>query len=216
MEYKSIIDISVRCMMHDSRVYAKIKQRIILLEYEPGEALREKELAREFGISRTPIREALIRLETEGLVRIDPNRGIYVTEVSFQDLKDVFEIRSFLIELAGRLAAARVTDEELDMMRAHIKRMEQEEDPKILMQLDSEFHDLLNKATKNKVLVKILEMLRNQVVRIWTFSRNGCYSLFAQEFQKLIEALEKKDEDRSAHILRNHAKRFIEDMKSQL
>lgn len=188
----------------------------MLLDYEPGQVLREKELMEEFSVSRTPIREALIRLEMEGLVRIIPNSGTYVTEVGFQKLKDVFEIRSFLVGLAGRLAAARFTDEELGMMKALVEKMKEQEEPRILMQLDSEFHDLINRATKNRVLAQMLEMLRNQAVRIWTFSKEGPYSLFAQDFEELLEALEKRDEVRSAQILEDHAKKFIENIKSQL
>jgi len=204
--------------MSENAIYTEIKKRIVLLDYEPGQLLREKDLIEEFGVSRTPVREALIRLEAEGLVRIFPNQGTIVSEVSFQQLKDVFEIRSFLVRLTGQLAAARITGDELDHMRALIDRMKAEKDPKALMRLDSELHDLINQATRNEVLVKILGMLRDQAVRIWTFSRSGddYYRAIPEEFEELRNALERRDEEESARILEKHTRRFIEHIRSQL
>ncbi|MGD8389098.1 MAG: GntR family transcriptional regulator [Desulfobacteraceae bacterium] len=204
--------------MAENSIYTEIKRRIVLLDYEPGQVLREKDLIEEFGVSRTPVRESLIRLEAEGLVRIFPNQGTIVSEVSFQQLKDVFEIRSFLVRLTGQLAAARITQKELDRLRGLIDRMKSEKDPKALMRIDSEVHDLVNQATKNDVLVKILGMLRDQAVRIWTFSRadDDYYGRLPEEFEELLKALEARDEDACAHILEKHTRRFIEHIRSQL
>jgi len=204
--------------MSETAIYTEIKRRIVLLDYEPGQVLREKNLIQEFGVSRTPVREALIRLEAEGLVRIFPNQGTIVSEVSFQQLKDVFEIRSFLVRLTGQLAAARITEEELERMRALIQEMNSAKDPKALMRIDSDLHDLINEATKNDVLVKILGMLRDQAVRIWTFSRasDDYYRGIPKEFEELLKALEQGDEEESACILERHTRRFIEHIRSQL
>jgi GntR family transcriptional regulator, rspAB operon transcriptional repressor len=204
--------------MNDNPIYRELKKRIVLLDFEPGQVLKEKELMEEFGVSRTPVREALIRLEAQGLVKIFPNLGTIVSEVSFQQLKDVFEIRSFLVKLTGSLAAARITEEELEEIRAHIARMRDEHDPKALMRLDLALHELLDRATRNEVLVKILGMLRDQAVRIWTFSRtdNDYYAGLAEEFEGLVEALEKRDGDACAQILERHTKGFIEHIRSQL
>ena len=86
--------------MSENSVYQQLKQQIILLEHPPGTMIREKELMKEFGVSRTPVREALLRLEVDGLVRIIPSIGTFVEDVSFQQLKEVFEVRSFLLKLA--------------------------------------------------------------------------------------------------------------------
>ncbi len=204
--------------MSGNPIYTELKKRIVLLDFEPGQVLKEKELIEEFGVSRTPVREALIRLETEGLVKIFPNLGTIVSEVSFQQLKDVFEIRSFLVGLTGQLAAARITREELEQVRAQIGRMKEEQDPKSLMRLDLELHDLINQATKNEVLVKILGMLRDQAVRIWAFSRSAddYYAHLAEEFEGLVEALEKRDGAACSEILERHTRGFIEHIRSQL
>ena len=204
---------------HDRRhVYAELKRRIVLIEYEPGAVLREKDLIEEFGVSRTPIREALIRLETDRLVRIIPNSGTIVTEVSFQNLKDVFEVRSYLIRLAGRLAAVRITDAEIAALREIVEAMIAERDPKGFMELDLRFHGQVNRATKNDVLAHMLETLRNQSVRIWAFSRemDDYYDQLADEHQALVEALAAHDEAESAELLEKHTKRFIEHIRQQL
>ncbi len=217
MQVNNPTNISVLNVM-ENPIYKEIKKRIVLLDYKPGQALREKDLIEEFGVSRTPVREALILLEAEGLVRIFPNQGTIVSDVSFQQLKDVFEIRSFLVRLTGHLAAARITREELDRLRALLDRMKAEQDPKALMRIDSEMHDLINQATKNEVLVKILGMLRDQAVRIWMFSSadDNYYGRLPEEFEELMKALEVRDEDECARILEKHTKRFIEHIRSQL
>jgi len=203
--------------MAESPIYTTIKERIVLLEYEPGAVLREKDLMEEFGVSRTPIREAFIRLEVDGLVRIMPNMGTFVADVSFQQLKDVFEIRSFLVRLSAQLAAARITEEELSEIRTRINKMKASDDPKTLMQLDGEIHDIINGATKNAMLVKILGMLHDQAVRIWTFSdeRNGYWHKLAGEFEGMAAALERGDEEASAELLERHTKRFTDHIRRQ-
>jgi len=200
-------------------VYLEIKRRIVFLDYKPGQFLYTKELMKEFGVSLTPIREALIYLEAEGLIHIIPNRGACVSEVSFQDLKDIFEVRLFLIGQSGRLAAQRITDEELTKMKKLLKKIKQEKERKLLIQLDSEFHDLVNQATKNGALAKTLERLLNQVARLWFFTReeNDTYSSqIPEDFEKLIKALENKNQSRSEQILRNHVIHFIDQVKMSL
>ncbi len=205
-------------MEHEQdRIYASLKERIVLLDYEPGQVLREKALIDEFGVSRTPVREALIRLECEGLVRIIPNSGTIVTEVGFQNLKDVFELRAHLVRLAARLAVARATEEDLAALEGLIAQMREAGDPKALMRLDSAFHDRFNRATRNEVLVRTLEMLRNQAVRIWTYSQQDAYyEDLSTEFGALLKALKARDEEETARILEDHTRRFIEHIRAQL
>jgi len=206
-------------MEEKNNIYNELKKRIVLLDYEPGQVLREKELIEEFGVSRTPVREALIRLEVEGLVRIFPNLGTIVSEVSFQQLKDIIEIRQYLVRLTGQLAAARCTREDLDEMRSLVAEMKnQHGNIKEMMRLDSSLHDLINQATKNDMLVKILGMLRDQAVRIWTFSPSDdqYFDKVALEFDELINALENRNEEESARLLEKHTRRFIEHVREQL
>ncbi len=204
--------------MINKEIYNELKKRIVYLDYLPKQVLNIKELAQEFGVSPMPIREALILLEAEKLVHIIPNHGIYVTEISFQELKELFEIRLFLLGLVGRLAAQRVTSEELDKMRELLQKIKETKDQKKLIQLDAEFHDLLNSSTKNHTLAEMLKILRHQIGRLWFFAKeNDTYAhQIPEDFTKLIQALEEKDQKQSEEILKKHALKFIEQIKNYL
>lgn len=204
--------------MVNKEIYSKLKKRIVYLDYKPKQVLNIKELAKEFGVSPMPIREVLILLETEKLVHIIPNNGIYVTDVSFQELKDVFEVRLFLIGLAGRLAAQRITAEELDKLKELNKKIKQEKNRNKLIQLDAEFHDLVNSSTKNQTLAETLKRLRNQIGRLWFFAKeHDSYSLqIPKDFEELIKAFEDRDQNKSEQTLRNHAIHFINQIKTNL
>ncbi len=204
--------------MVNKEIYKELKKRIVYLDYKPKQVLSIKELAKEFGVSPMPIREVLILLETEKLIHIIPNNGIYVTDVSFQELKDVFEVRLFLIGLVGRLAAQRITPEELNKLKELLKKIKQEKNRKILIRLDAEFHDLLNHYTKNETLAETLKTLRNRIGRLWFFAKeNDAYSQkIPEDFEELIIALENSDKNKSEQILKNHAIHFIEQIKMNL
>ncbi|MCG2820722.1 MAG: GntR family transcriptional regulator, partial [Candidatus Atribacteria bacterium] len=178
--------------MVNKEIYNELKKRIVYLDYKPKQVLSIKELAKEFGVSPIPIREVLILLESEKLVHIIPNNGIYVTDVSFQELKDVFEVRLFLIGLSGRLAAQRITPEELNKLKELLVKIQQEKNRRELILLDAEFHDLVNCSTKNQTLAETLKRLRNQIGRLWFFAKeNDAYSQkIPEDFEELIKALE--------------------------
>jgi len=204
--------------MVNKEIYKELKDRIVFLGYKPKQVLNIKDLAKEFGVSPMPIREVLILLETEKLVHIIPNNGIYVTDVSFQELKDVFEVRLFLISLAGKLSAQRVTIEELNKMKELLKKIQQEKNRKKLIQLDAEFHDLVNCSTKNQTLAETLKRLRNQIGRLWFFAKeNDAYSKkIPEDFEELIKALENKEQNKSEQIMKDHAIHFINQIKTSL
>ncbi len=204
--------------MKEKNLYQELKRQIILTEQKPGEVIREKEIMEEFGVSRTPVREALMRLEMDGLVRIIPNVGTFVEEVSFQQLKDVFEIRSYLIKMAGQLAAKRISKEKITSIRQRIEAMKSTRDTKTLLQLDGEIHKIINQATKNEVLIRMLSGLHDQAVRFWAFSgAEGSYwDDLEKEFEEITSALEQHNEDMAARLLEKHTNRFVEHIRSQL
>ena len=204
--------------MVNKEIYKELKKRIVYLDYKPKQVLNIKELAKEFGVSPMPIREVLILLETEKLVHIIPNNGIYVTDVSFQELKDVFEVRLFLIGLSGRLAAERITPEELNKLKESLEKVKQEKNRRKLIQLDAEFHDLVNYSTKNQTLAETLKRLRNQIGRLWFFAKeNDAYSQkIPEDFEELIKALENKEQNKCEQIMKDHAIHFINQIKMSL
>jgi len=204
--------------MINKEIYKELKKRIVYLDYKPKQALNIKELAKEFGVSPMPVREVLILLESEKLIHIIPNNGIYVNDISFQELKDVFEIRLFLVGLSGRLAAQRATTEELNKMKELLEKIKQEKERSKLIQLDAEFHDLVNYSTKNQALAETLKRLRNQIGRLWFFAKeNDAYSQkIPEDFEELIKTLKSKEQNKSEQIMKDHAIHFINQIKTSL
>lgn len=200
-----------------SEIYKTIRGRIAFLEYQPGEALREGELVDEFGCSRTPIREAFIRLNDEGLVNIIPQSGTYVSEVNFKDLKENYKVRKYLIKLAGELAAENATSEEINRMENLLEEMKQQTDPEELIRMDIEFHRLVNEATHNSVLKNILDSLEIQAVRIWLFSGDRSFlSQFVNDFSHFIDNIKKSDRQKCVQILEGHVQQTIEHIQDEL
>ena len=197
-------------------VYEGLKRRIVELDLKPGEVLHEKELADAFSVSRTPIREALIRLESDGLVKISRGRGAHVTEVSLRNLKESFEIRSFLAGLVGQLVVSRATEPELAAMHELLGRIEAETAAATLRSLDMAFHDLVNAATHNTMLVETLTRLRNQVSRVWDTNvpagEDHYFSGIHQEFGLLLAAVKAKKSEQVVRVLRRHLARFVDEI----
>jgi len=126
---------------------------------KPGERLMEIQLAEELGVSRTPVREAIRKLELEGYVIMMPRRGTYVANLSIRDVNEVFEIRTSLDSLASGLAAERITDEELERLQrllVMIGEYIEENNMEKIVETDTEFHDILYQASRNTRLVGII------------------------------------------------------------
>jgi DNA-binding GntR family transcriptional regulator len=193
-------------------IYDSLKERIILLDYKPGQFIREKDLIEEFQVSRTPVREALIRLQSDELVRIVPNSGTFVTEVSFVQLRDTLEVRAHLIALAGELAAVRISQDELLQLEELIQDLKNETDTEAIMRLDLEIHSLVIQASGNSVLGKILGNLRDQTVRIWSLAPKGheYFSNIVDDFEELHDALQKRDPQKAAQTLQKHFSKFVD------
>jgi len=196
-------------------VYSAIKEAILLLDYRPGQVLSLKTLAGIHGVSATPIREVLIRLEAEGLVNIEPRNSARVTSVSLQDLMHVTEVRLVLADQVGRLAAQRITDEELSILETLLGKMERETDRRALTALDSEFHERVDAATKNPYLVWVSGLLRNQVVRLWSLVANGdsYWPTMRAGRLELLSALRRKAESECQKNLREHVMQFVGQLK---
>ena len=176
---------------------------------QPGERLMEIQLAEELGVSRTPVREAIRKLEMEGYVIMMPRRGTYVADLSIRDVNEVFEIRTSLESLASGLAAERITEDELEKLQrllveigAHIKNGDMES----IVRTDTEFHDLLYQASRNKRLVGIISNLREQLTRFRTTSMSypGRLKATLEEHRNIVEALAQGDEKAARKAAEHH------------
>ena len=153
-------------------IYQVLKERILFLEYAPGRMLNERALTEEFAISRTPLREALNRLQWEGLIRILPRTGSIVTELEFEKIVHAYQVRVEIEGLVGRLAAGNIPPEHL----AEIGRIEQDcrelldhKDIKKLGRIDFRLRDILYGAANNPLLRDVSDYLYNISIRLWYF-----------------------------------------------
>ncbi len=196
--------------------YETIKQRIILLDLQPGSSLSTAALAKELGTSVTPIREALIRLEADGLVHRVPNSTPRVSDVQLHDLKDVLEARLLVVEQIARLAAQRVQADELEVMRGILDRMKTIQDRRELIRLDAEFHTAVNRAAKNQTLGQVAELMRNHVMRLWYYVSNEhtYWEELIADRERLIAALASGDVETTTHILKSHVTSFVEEVRA--
>ena len=151
-------------------IYQTIKSRILVLEYPPGSILNEKVLAKEFGVSRTPLREVLNRLEWDQLVRILPRSGTMVVEIEFQQIMNTFQVRLGIEEMVGKLAEEHASEEHLqrlETLQQHCKELCEVQDKAALIAADRELREILNDSTNNPVLKNISESLYDLTVRLW-------------------------------------------------
>ncbi len=165
---------------------------------KPGERLMESQLAEDLGVSRTPVREAIRKLELEGYVIMMPRRGTYVANLSIRDVNEVFEIRTSLDSLASGLAAERITDEELERLQRLLVAIGcyiEENDMDKIVECDTEFHDLLYQASRNSRLVGIIFNLREQLTRFRSTSMSfpGRLKATLEEHRRIVEAIAQGD-----------------------
>lgn len=188
-------------------VFEAMREAIISGVLKPSERLMEIQLAEEMGVSRTPVREAIRKLELEGFVVMIPRKGAYVAGVSHKDVADVFEIRAALEGLAAGLAAERITDDEIEQMeRVLLYKEGEERDLELIVKSDTDFHALVYKASRNQRLVQILENLREQIQRFRATSLAvpGRVRDAIEEHRAIVEALANHDVEKAQELANSH------------
>ena len=190
-------------------VFYTLRQAILKGELEPGERLMEMQLAEQLGVSRTPIREAIRKLELEGLVLMIPRRGAIVAKITEKDLRDVLEVRSSLERLSTEIACERMYEDtimELKKAQEAFKEALAQDDITLQAQRDVEFHDVIYKATDNLRLIQMLNNLREQMYRYrLEYLKDGlAHQTLIEEHEAIIEALSKRDKDTATKIMVRH------------
>lgn len=190
-------------------VFKTLRQAILRGELEPGERLMEIKLAERLGVSRTPIREAIRKLELEGLVLMIPRKGAEVAKISEKNLCDVLEVRRSLEELAIDLACQRMTSEEyelLEKMEATFTAAIREGDAMKIAQIDEKFHDIIYESTKNDKLVQILNNLREQMYRYrLEYIKDGeKHQILIVEHEQIMKALKLRHVEEAKIAVREH------------
>ena len=148
------------------RVFNAIENAILDGEYKDGDSLNELRLSKELGVSRTPVREAIMQLELEGLVRNVPNKGAVVVGVTDQDIHDIYEIRKRIEGLASRLCAVSITDDELRALEQIVDLQEfylLKNDTEQIWKLDSDFHKIIYDSSRSRPLRFTLSNFHNYI-----------------------------------------------------
>jgi DNA-binding GntR family transcriptional regulator len=202
------------------KAYHLIKEKIITLELGPSSVIDEHSLMKELGLGRTPIREALQRLDAEGLVHIVPRRGMFVADISITDLQEIFEVRIVLAGFCARVAAQRVTANQIAQMEAVLQDLEQVQsgDYKTLMEIDRRFQRLMYKTAGNDILAESLDRLYDLSLRIWylVLYQLGDVRDAIEQHRQVLEALKAKDGARAEALIKEHILQFQQRIKAVL
>ncbi|MEX4005010.1 GntR family transcriptional regulator [Paraburkholderia sp. EG285A] len=194
------------------RIYSAIREKICLLEYEPGASLSEDDLAQQFGVSRTPLRRVLSKLEAEGLVESMHGVGTFVTNLDYESLKEVYQFRLELASLIGRLGPLARNKEDLERMRAVFRRCQHfAEAPTMpeFAQVNSDFAHELTSMIGNRPLRETVQRLFYVAIRVWikTLPEERLAieaEIFRDEVEDVLRALELGDLEAVGYLHRTH------------
>ena len=186
--------------------YSLLLEAIDVGVFKPGDRLVESDLAERFGVSRTPIREALQRLETQSLLARD-GRSLIVASLSHNQMSELYVVRAELEGLAARLAARHAADEEIQVLRGMIEADRKlMADPSALSRANRRFHKQIHLASHNRYLVQQLDLVHRSMALMATTSLavEGRGEVAMEEHNAIVEAIAHRDEDAAQEALRNH------------
>lgn len=190
-------------------VFNTLRQAILRGELKPGERLMEIQLANKLGVSRTPIREAIRKLELEGLVLMIPRKGAEVADITEKSLKDVLEVRKALEELAVQLACEKITKEEireLENAGEEFKKVLKSNDITEIAEADVRFHDVIYMATDNQKLIQLLNNLREQMYRyrVEYLKKEEVLPQLIHEHDEIVKRIANREKEEAAKIVCRH------------
>lgn len=199
--------------------YAKLRGAIDSGRFRAGDRMRESDIASWLGISRTPVRDALKRLEADGVVSAAPRRGLVVAQLEQQQVSELYAVRDVLEGLAGRLAAQHASTAEIGAMRDLLERQARTHghDAPALARLNRLFHDVIYRATHNRYLINTLDGFESSLALLpgTTYVAPGRSAQALKEHGELVDAIEARDRDRAEGVARRHV-RAAERIRLQL
>lgn len=210
----------VRRTLHDE-LLARLRNMIVDGDLVPGDKVPEKELCERFGVSRTPLREALKVLASEGLVTLTPNRGAMVANLTIADLEEAFPVMGALEALSGELACANMTEKELaEIRQVHEKMVTHYEarELKPYFRANRRIHELILAAARNETLTTLYRSLEGRVrqARYLANMTDDRWPVAVDEHDRMIRALEQRDGARLAAILKGHLQNKFQAVKEAL
>lgn len=190
-------------------VFNTLRQEILTGKMKPGERLMEIHLANKLGVSRTPIREAIRKLELEGLVIMIPRKGAEVAQISWKNLKDVLEVRRALDVLAIELACERMGTEEQEALYRACESFEEAtktKDTRKIAEADVAFHDIIVASTGNNRLVQLVNNLSEQMYRyrFEYIKDDSRHDILVQEHKEMYNSIRSKNKEAAASVVKKH------------
>lgn len=209
-----------RHTLHDLLV-ERLRAQIVEGTLAPGEKVNEKALCAAFGVSRTPLREAMKVLAHEGLVALTPNRGAQVSHLTLADLEQTFPVIGALEALAGELACAWATDgeiEEISSLHRKMKTAWEARDRAAYFRLNQQIHEAMARAARNPVLDQMRAMLSGRVARARYFANISTprWDQAMKEHDEILAALKARDGNRLGGVLKAHLAHKLETLRSVL
>jgi DNA-binding GntR family transcriptional regulator len=202
------------------KAYNAIKSAILSLKLKPGDPLVESDLAQQLGISKTPVRDALLELEREGFVTKILFKGTYVTEITLKDVREAFQVRAVLEGLAARLAVPLLSAEELEEAEKIITAAEAalaEGDIALCSEHGKQFHSLIINKADNHRLQPLIRNLDDHLQRFRLLSDqiNGRLNKSLTEHRKVLEALRRRDPIAAEEAMRGHLSSVLQDLSEE-
>ena len=204
-------------------VYDILKHEILDLTMQPGSPIDEVKLTERFSMSRTPIREALVKLASEGLVVTLPNRSTVVAPIDFQNLAHFFDALTLMYRVTTRLAATNRTDNELLRIRELQKSYEDavsEKNVPAMIEVNRDFHAEIARAGKNRYYVELFDRLLDEgrrLLRLYYSSFNDeLPQLYLDEHEEMVQAVQDRDVAKADRIAQQHAQQIVRQIQAYI
>lgn len=218
-------DLSIRKVANYSTrdyVYDVLKEKIITLQFEPGQSISEKEISDLFQVSRTPVREAFLKLTQENLLDVYPQRGTFVSLIDLQQVEEARFIRESLEKSVVRIACEKATTEairQLEEIFEEQKRCVQNNDYNQLFKLDEQFHFFITQIADKELVWSVIQQMNAHLnrIRMLSLAANINWDLILDQHEQIIEALRTKNATAAEQVMEEHLKKLIfelEEIKS--
>lgn len=199
-------DLDSRNLSRADFVYQRLRLGIRSGEFRPGDRLREAELAAQLNVSRTPIREAIRRLASDGLVEVAPSRGVMFIQLDKQQVRELYALRESLEGTAARLAAQHASPTEIEVMKELLEVIEAAKSPTEIAKANRLFHHSIHDAAHNRYLALALQQLDDSLSLLpgTTFEAPGRTEAANREHKDILKAIDARDPDLAERLARKH------------
>jgi DNA-binding GntR family transcriptional regulator len=202
-------------------IFENLKSAIMNGKLKQGNMITEQQISREFGISRTPVREALYKLTATGLIRIIPHKGFLISKWSIKEIRDVFEIRVVLERLAVELFIKNFHQKNIEKLEEIIEKMEkavQENNFMEAAKMNNQFHDLIIEKSDNQEIFNVMEPLKNKIniFRLISISTPARLKISLAEHRSILVSISKKDIENAKKLIEMHIRQVMTIIEKKL